>query len=200
MPASALDEIVSATGTRLNFLQFDINCNNDFCMHDCSVNTSFFNDGCVFVPCHRYGEADHPGPFSLGTFNPGQLYNNEDAVMNWGPGIWAGSETSHTKNAYQISRSRFKKAGFNTLWSNPVEAHSHHQGSLRGKASGVAIVASMPMQKYPSAMPEELRSSSRCLDAIVQITPDTSMYLASIYGPTHGVTFYDPWAIMAGIW
>lgn len=36
------------------------------------------SDGC------RFGEADHPGPLRVGAFNPHQLYNKENVVIEWG--------------------------------------------------------------------------------------------------------------------
>lgn len=57
----------------------------------------------------RVGEADNPGPLRIGTFNPHQLYNKEEVVAEWGPGIWTASETSHTVDAMKVSACRFKK-------------------------------------------------------------------------------------------
>ena len=44
----------------------------------------------------RVGEASNPGPpgiISIGSSNPGGLRGKEDLLLEWGPGIWALSET-----------------------------------------------------------------------------------------------------------
>lgn len=144
----------------------------------------------------RYGEALHPGPLSLGSFNPGQILGNESIIANWGDGVWAASESSHTKNAMRLSSSRLRKQGFQSIWSPPVAAHSHNAESLRGRASGTAVVSSLPMYAYPSQMPEAVAKSSRCVEAIVDLG-GSSMYIASLYGPANGVAHFDPWALLS---
>ena len=44
----------------------------------------------------RIGEASHPGPFVISTFNPTQLLGHEQSISQWNRGIWTGCETSHT--------------------------------------------------------------------------------------------------------
>lgn len=148
---------------------------------------------------HRIGEARNPGPLTLGSFNPGQLLGSEDVVCNWGPGIWGASETSHTKTACGLIRSRFKAKGFNVQWSKPVDAHSHHADSLRGKATAVAVVSNFNLMPYPGSSPSSIIDASRSIETLAQLTSSVSMFVSSIYGPTHGVTFYDPWAVLGDI-
>ena len=89
----------------------------------------------------RVGEADNPGPLRVGTFNPHQIFNTEDVICEWGHGIWAGSETSHTVDHMNVSRSRFRKAGCFTAWSSPVAKHTRDAGLFRGRASGTCLVS-----------------------------------------------------------
>ena len=117
----------------------------------------------VFRFTHRFGEALHPGPDSsdvlrCGNLNPAQILNNEDTIAGFGEGVWTVSETSHTSSARAISQKRFKDAGFYTLFG--PDAHPHTQGNagtLRGKATGVAIISSLPLAKFPIAPVQQLR-------------------------------------------
>lgn len=61
------------------------------------MKLSFMND--VHSGVTRYGEADHPSPLTVGTFNPTQLWGHVPTICQWGPGIWAASETSATAEA-----------------------------------------------------------------------------------------------------
>ena len=147
----------------------------------------------------RIGEADHPGPMRLGTFNPHQILNKEEVIVEWGPGIWAGAETSHTIDAMKVSKARFKKAGFHSSWSSPVAKHTADAGLYRGKASGTCVISHLKLKPYPAVPTTLAEQSSRLSECLVDVGNGTHMYVAAMYGPTHTTTFFDPWAILCGI-
>eukprot|EP00438_Fugacium_kawagutii_P017856 Skav229919 [mRNA] locus=scaffold3709:10405:15534:- [translate_table: standard] len=149
----------------------------------------------------RVGEASNPGPdvLRLGTFNPGQLLGHEQTVTEWGSGIWCASETSHTVTAQKLSAGRLRKAKMNSLWSPPVPCHSNNTGSMRGKASGVAILTHLPVVPYPALMSDDIAASSRLVEGLVDLGAGVTMYVASVYGPTHNATYFDPWSILASL-
>eukprot|EP00435_Cladocopium_sp_Y103_P058519 s96_g20.t1 len=147
----------------------------------------------------RVGEADNPGPLRVGTFNPHQLFNKEDVICGWGPGIWAGSETSHTVDAMNVSRARFKKAGFYTAFSPPVAKHTQDAGLFRGRASGTCLVSHLRLKPYPAAVSSVAEHSSRVVESLVDVGAGTNMFVASFYGPTHTTTFFDPWALLSAV-
>ena len=145
----------------------------------------------------RVGEADNPGPLRVGTFNPHQIFNKEDVICEWGHGIWAGSETSHTVDAMNVSRSRFRKAGFFTAWSSPVAKHTRDAGLFRGRASGTCLVSHLRLKPYPAAISGVAEQSSRVVESLVNVGNGTNMFVACLYGPTHNTTFFDPWALLS---
>eukprot|EP00435_Cladocopium_sp_Y103_P023529 s1438_g5.t1 len=148
---------------------------------------------------NRVGEASNPGPLRVGTFNPHQLYNKEDVVCGWGPGLWAASETSHTVDAMQVSRSRFRKSGFHTAWSPPVQKHTRDAGLFRGRPSGTCLISHLRLKPYPAVPSCTAEHSSRVVEGIVDLGNGTNLFVASLYGPTHTTTFFDPWALLAAV-
>ena len=150
----------------------------------------------VWLPFCRVGEADNPGPLQIGSFNPGQIFNHESAVVEWGDGIWTASETSHTLPAMCASRATFCRNGINSWWSKPVSPHSSNAGSFRGKASGTAIFTQYHLQPYPCEQPDDVFQTSRLTEALVDIGEGLKIYVASLYGPTHNRTLQDPWALL----
>ena len=144
----------------------------------------------------RFGEADHPGPLHIGTFNPSQIFGNENTVSEWGPGIWGGAETSHTAAAQNVSMHRFRNCGFNSVWSTAVPCYNH-SGALRGRAAGTAIISHLNLAQYPGDLPRDVAATARFVDSIVDVGHDVRMYVACIYGPAYGLNHHDPWAILS---
>eukprot|EP00438_Fugacium_kawagutii_P031484 Skav235038 [mRNA] locus=scaffold287:164274:169313:+ [translate_table: standard] len=165
-------------------------------------NFTMHEDACYhsILVGNRVGEADNPGPceqLCVGCFNPHQLLGHEETVNQWGKGIWAAAETSHTVSARALSSARFKKLGFHAAWSTPVPCHHNNSGSLRGKAGGTSIISHLPLKPYPGQLPTAVLASSRFNDAIVDLGHGNHMYIANVYGPTHNASHYEPWAILA---
>jgi len=147
----------------------------------------------------RVGEADNPSPLRVGTFNPHQIFSKEDVICEWGHGIWAGSGTSHTVDAMNVSRSRFRKARFFTVWSSPVAKHTRDAGLFRGRASGTCLVSHLRLKPYPAAISGVAEQSSRVIESLVDVGNGTHMFVACLYGPTHNTTFFDPWALLSAV-
>ena len=154
------------------------------CTEPCELD-NWFSCGhstfdCKFV---RIGEASHPGPFVISTFNPTQLLGHEDQISLWEKGIWTGCETSHTHEAMTISKARFHKHDIYSRFSRPVEKHSSNAGTFRGKATGTAVISNFPLKPYPGSLPEAVDLASRFVDALVHIGNGTHIYVGTVYGP-----------------
>ena len=147
----------------------------------------------------RFGEADNPGPLQIGTFNPAQLKGHESTVAAWGSGIWGASETSHTAAAVPLSSKAFRDHGLNTVWSNPVAGLNNTIGSLRGKASGTAVISDFPMARFPIPVPADVDATSRLVESIVHLGNGVQMFVASVYGPAYGRTHIDPWTMLSRV-
>ena len=147
----------------------------------------------------RFGEAENPGPLKVGTFNPAQLKGNEGTVADWGSGIWGASETSHTPAALSLSATAFRKLGFNSVWPKPVTSLNNTIGSLRGKASGTAVVSDLPMARFPINVPDDVDATSRLVESIVHLGNGVNMFVASVYGPAYGRTHIDPWTMLSRV-
>eukprot|EP00435_Cladocopium_sp_Y103_P020979 s325_g5.t1 len=125
------------------------------------------------------------------------MLNKEEVIMEWGAGIWAGSETSHTLDAMKISSARLKKGRFHSVWSPPVAKHSASAGALRGKATGTCIISHLKPKPYPADLSLLAEQSSRLTECLFDVGRGTHMYVASVYGPTQtNTTFHDPGAIL----
>eukprot|EP00435_Cladocopium_sp_Y103_P022522 s2144_g5.t1 len=148
---------------------------------------------------YRVGEADNPGPLRVGTFNPHQILNKEDVIAEWGDGVWAGAETSHTLDAMRISAAKFRQKGLHTVWSPPVPKHTHNAGVLRGRASGTCVVSNLKLKPYPVVPSLLADQSSRLIECLVDLGEGTNLFIASVYGPTHASTFCDPWTILSNL-
>ena len=131
----------------------------------------------------RIGEASHPGPFVISTFNPTQLLGHEDEISQWNKGIWTGCETSHTHEAMMISKSRFHKKDIFSRFSSPVGKHSSNAGTLRGKAAGTVVLSTFPLKPYPGTLPAAVDQASRFVDALVHVGNGTHIYVGTVYGP-----------------
>ena len=172
----------------------------------CALLISFlFSEGGFTMPFMRIGEATNPGPtfddersdeFCLLSFNPTQILGKEADIVKWPLGIWGGSETSHTERAMTLTRNSLKRAGVSSVWSPNVPAMENIPGSLRGTASGTVLLSRLPIQPYPAfCSNEDLMSTSRFVDATVQLSTEVAAYCACLYGPVRGGSFANPEAL-----
>jgi len=135
------------------------------------------------VQVWRIGEALHPGPFVIRTFNPAQLLGHENDICSWPDGIWTASETSHTPAAMGVLQRRFHKHDVHTAFSQPVEKHSGNAGAYRGKAMGTAILSRFPLAPYPMDLDDDVKMSSRFSDAVVKLGSGMDAYVCVVYAP-----------------
>ena len=135
----------------------------------------------------RIGEALNPGPdpreIRIGNINPTQIFNKEVAFDEVGEGIWGCSETAHTAVAMQVSKQRFRNLGWYTCWSQATEPHRENHSSFKGKAGGTCIVSKWPLREAGEQLPPDIQKSTRLVDAYVQISPWTCVYIVCIYAP-----------------
>ena len=147
----------------------------------------------------RWGEAEHPGPrITVGNINPTQLFGKEDLfpeLANTFHSVWTFSETSHTTVSRQVSQHRFRQLGYQSAWSvdnPPLDSRS----DFRGKAAGTCIISTLPLRHHVDGIAEDILQSRRYCEAVVQLTPHTSMLVIAFYGPTYGATYTKPEAIL----
>ncbi len=190
-----VDCMVRMAASSLFFVRSGRNISCHLAPYHCEA----FNGEKWFKHTFRFGEASHPGPLCIGTFNPAQMLGHSNTVLQWGKGVWAASETSHTADAQKIVSNQMRQSRFHSIWSPPVPTHSNNAGSLRGKASGCAIFSHLKLAEYPIPMSQVVASSSRMVDAIVEVNGNCHAYIASVYGPTHSNTYCDPWALLNAV-
>ena len=154
------------------------------------VPAQFF-DTCRSCECLRYGEARHPGPWVIRTFNPTQLLGREEEICKWPDGVWTGAETSHTVAAQHVIRSKFRANDVQCLLSAPVEVHKANSGVYRGKASGTALLSRFPMRPYPQPLDPVVAASSRFCDGVVHVGHGLHVYVCVVYGPATNTQLYE---------
>ena len=150
----------------------------------------------IFVFQCRIGEASNPGPSGtnsqfdnsnnrdvlwIGNCNPTQMLGKEEIFKEWGAGIWGFSETSATVAAQSTIRARLSLQGLNTIFGTAVEPQQRGQ-LFRGRAGGVAVASHLNIRPYVHPSPDFLYESTRFVDCVVYLNPDTPLYIACIYG------------------
>lgn len=86
-----------------------------------------------------------------------------------------------------------------SIWSPPVQKHTSNAGMMRGRASGTCVISHLRPKPYPAVSSEVVKQSSRATECLVDVGNGTHMYVASLYGPTHTNTFFDPWSLLSSI-
>ena len=183
------------------FLWFD-----EFCAGDCSSNSAACYGRCVrktlihdtFFGPVRIGEALHPGPLTIGSFNPTQLWGHMPTIQQWGPGIWGASETSATSEALTSLRADCRKAGLFFRSSDPVQ-HLGSSGGFRGRAGDTALISAWPIRPYPQSLPDAVATSTRFCDGVCSLGFGLDIYVAVLYGPTKHRSHENPWALLQEI-
>ena len=145
----------------------------------------------------RVGEAKNPGPeppqrLELSTFNPTQLLGKEPEVCALGQGVYGACETSTTHMALKSMRPKFRKSGFFTVWSSCVDPQRPKNSLLRGKASGTAIISSYPLRPFSDPPSKPSFDAHRYCDAIIQLSANTCLYFATMYGFVNNRCHIDP--------
>ncbi len=143
--------------------------------------------------------AGQPGQLVIGNINPTQILGKEDAIHKLGQGVWTCSETSHTRTSHCISLQRFRSYGMNSVWSCNNAPHSPERGLLRGKAAGTCIVSDLPLVESHFGIATEVWNTCRYSEACVRVTPNCSVLVISLYGPTYNGTHQDPAGLLQAL-
>ena len=137
----------------------------------------------------RIGEALNPGPlkvdqFRIGFVNPTTVLNRETSIMDLDLDFFGMAETSATRPVQTQVQLNLKKGGYTCHWSQPVDNHRpmiNEQISLRGVASGVAVVSRIPTRQFRDPLPALVTQSSRAILVYAQLGATTAL-TATFYG------------------
>ena len=130
----------------------------------------------------RIGEAQNPGPdngeamFRVAITNPTSIVSKrteyESLRFQQQVHVVTASETAATATAQQLFASRIGKTFSRQLWSPAVSPHrerSDGELSVRGKASGVALLSCRPARIAQATLPTQWQQTSRILHTIVDL-------------------------------
>ena len=127
----------------------------------------------------RFGEALHPGPEAIrfAISNPTSIVNKEREYSELrnlhGVHIVAAAETAATNKGQRVFRHKIRPAFPRSIWSPPVaEKRERSDGdeSLRGQASGVALLSVLPVRAAHGTLPYNMVSMScRLIHALVAV-------------------------------
>ena len=137
----------------------------------------------------RLGEALNPGPLKVDQFriefvNPTTVLNRETSIMDLDLDLLGMAETSATRPVQNQVQLNLKKAGYTCHWSHPVDNHRpmiNAQISMRGVASGVAVVSRIPTRQFRDPLPALVTQSSRAILVYAQLGA-TTILTATFYG------------------
>ena len=116
----------------------------------------------------RIGEAAHPGPNPhIGIANPtgalhkGHLFQEASDLTH--PTIWALSETHLTQEGIHKFRQeiKFQHDKWKYVPGSPAPPLTNAPGCVGGKATGVGILANVPLRALPNDWTDEMWSSAR---------------------------------------
>ena len=144
----------------------------------------------------RIGEAKNPGPstrkkapntLNFAVVNPTALLNKVgtfvDLKKTCNIHVFALAETSATATAQQTITKQLAKQQLSVNWSPPVLPQRDTIKCDRGKASGTAIISSVPMRPCRFAIPDYWKTNTRFNRAIIQIG-QSHFQVWSVYGFT----------------
>ena len=125
----------------------------------------------------RVGEASNPGPctkdaFRCAIINPTAINNKLPEILSLNADLVFVSETSAVACVQKTVAAGLRQHGFRSFFSSPVPPLMHdavEAQSVRGVASGVAILARTPARPALSAFSEEACATSRILETFCRI-------------------------------
>ena len=127
----------------------------------------------------RVGEAQNPGPntsLTCAITNPTSIISKastyRDLADAHGVQLVMASETSATATGQKSFAKQIRKLYPRVLWSQPFPDHhekSDGTPSLRGKASGVALMTKLRARFTQGTVPQTWQATSRLLHTIVSI-------------------------------
>ena len=111
-------------------------------------------------------------PLRVAVINPTALLHKDKEILELGQDVILVSETSAVAATQRIVASKLRPAGFSTVWSAPVAPHQgqrEHQTTLRGHASGVALLSRFPARKSFVPLEPQLDQAARLLEGHVRV-------------------------------
>ena len=148
----------------------------------------------------RVGEAQNPGPKSdvanrcqitIGIVNPTAVYSKTPTLLDFmkcsNSQILALAETSATEGVQKRVGNLLSRKKVSTIWSDPVQPLRdtlHERASARGKASGTAVVSSLPIRKSRLPRCPQFEIEPRVVHTVAQIGT-THFQLVAFYGFAH---------------
>ena len=116
----------------------------------------------------------------------------EPEVCALGQGVYGVCETSTTPLALKSIRPKLRASGFHSVWSDCVDPQRPKNSLLRGKAAGTAIISSYPLRPFWDPPSKPVVDSRRFCDAIIQLSANTCIYFATMYGFVNNRCHIDP--------
>ena len=156
-----------------------------------AVQTSFLD-----APS-RVGEATNPGPagiVSVGSSNPGGLRNKEELLLEWGPGIWALSETqlsavtqmTCTKTLHSKAKALHRQLRIHHGAAAPLRTSSTWAGSW----TGVTQVSDYPSTTLAAPWTEGAFATGR-LHIVQHVVNGQPITVCNVYGFASSPLFPD---------
>ena len=144
----------------------------------------------------RVGEAMNPGPeptiIRLALTNPTSIVSKEkeytELRREFGVHIAAAAETAATNKGQRVFRHHIRQAYPKMIWSPPVaekRERSDGEESLRGQASGVALLSVLPIRHAQGTLPNLTVMTSRLLHGLVTVG-HVQLQIFVMYGFTPG--------------
>eukprot|EP00435_Cladocopium_sp_Y103_P037958 s173_g10.t1 len=152
----------------------------------------------VLTPCHRWGEALHPGPpqaaptvVPFGFSNPAGLRNKEEIAIDLGPGVWSFAETHLSAITQRSCQHRLRHlatcAGRNFRVHMGAPVATRANSSWAGTWSGVMTFADGPSQRLQLPYGEAF-NCGRILTTS-HFFPQTMVTNTVVYGYPSGPTW-----------
>ena len=148
------------------------------------------------LPVCRVGEAMNPGPnpatIRLALTNPTSIVSKEreftELRREFGVHLAAAAETAATNKGQRVFRHQIRQAYPKMIWSPPVaekRERSDGEESLRGQASGVALLSVLPIRHAQGTLPNITLMTSRLLHGLVTVG-HVQLQIFVMYGFTPG--------------
>ena len=120
--------------------------------------------------------------FRFGVANPTSILHKDSECAQIAADLLFLSETLAVQRT-NIMTSSLRARGLSVIWGAPVQSHDSHQseGSLRGYASGVAILSSGEIHRPVPHMPRHALDTTRLVEAMVRFGP-IELRAISVYG------------------
>lgn len=141
----------------------------------------------------RVGEAANPGPWRNSdrstrlkccVLNPTAMYGKTEQIVGMGADVLFVSETSATSLAQSSISKELSTWGYRAFWSPPVEkkfATTDNRPSLRGEASGTAVVTNLFSRQSRIQIPKVVDETCRLATCVVSIA-NLDVLMVSVYG------------------